>query len=54
MSDPIRVDWVVTALWPGRLGLTFAPGKKGPVRCNPASSMTATSLKTSVPCAVRA
>lgn len=25
----IRVDWVPTALWPGRLGLTFAPGKKG-------------------------
>lgn len=29
MSAPIRVDWVSTALWPGRLGLTFAPGKKG-------------------------
>lgn len=29
MSDPIRVDWVPTGLWPGRLGLTFAPGKKG-------------------------
>ncbi len=29
MSSPIRVDWVGTALWPGRLGLTFAPGKKG-------------------------
>ena len=26
---PIRVDWVETGLWPGRLGLTFAPGKKG-------------------------
>lgn len=29
MSDPIRVDWIPTGLWPGRLGLTFAPGKKG-------------------------
>ncbi|SMB92820.1 cyclin-dependent kinase inhibitor 3 family protein [Deinococcus hopiensis] len=29
-THPIRVDWVDTALWPGRLGLTFAPGKKGP------------------------
>lgn len=29
MSGPIRVGWVDTALWPGRLGLTFAPGKKG-------------------------
>ena len=29
MSGPIRVDWVPTALWPGQLGLTFAPGKKG-------------------------
>lgn len=29
MSNLIRVDWVNTALWPGRLGLTFAPGKKG-------------------------
>ncbi|PNY82680.1 cyclin-dependent kinase inhibitor 3 family protein [Deinococcus koreensis] len=28
-SDPIRVDWIPTGLWPGRLGLTFAPGKKG-------------------------
>lgn len=28
-TDPIRVDWITTALWPGRLGLTFAPGKKG-------------------------
>ncbi|GAA5511774.1 hypothetical protein Dcar01_00487 [Deinococcus carri] len=28
-TDPIRVDWIDTALWPGRLGLTFAPGKKG-------------------------
>lgn len=28
-ADPIRVDWVPTALWPGQLGLTFAPGKKG-------------------------
>lgn len=30
MTDPIRVDWLPTAQWPGRLGLTFAPGKKGP------------------------
>ncbi|MFC3835094.1 MULTISPECIES: cyclin-dependent kinase inhibitor 3 family protein [Deinococcus] len=29
MSGPIRVDWIATGLWPGRLGLTFAPGKKG-------------------------
>lgn len=29
ISNPIRVDWIPTALWPGRLGLTFAPGKKG-------------------------
>lgn len=28
-ADPIRIDWIPTALWPGRLGLTFAPGKKG-------------------------
>ncbi|GGI76964.1 cyclin-dependent kinase inhibitor 3 family protein [Deinococcus wulumuqiensis] len=28
-SSPIRVDWIPTALWPGQLGLTFAPGKKG-------------------------
>lgn len=35
MSEPIRVDWVATALWPGRLGLTFAPGKKGPSLLQP-------------------
>lgn len=29
INDPIRVDWIPTGLWPGRLGLTFAPGKKG-------------------------
>ena len=28
-DNPIRVDWIPTALWPGQLGLTFAPGKKG-------------------------
>ncbi|PTA69483.1 cyclin-dependent kinase inhibitor 3 family protein [Deinococcus arcticus] len=28
-QSPIRVDWVPTSLWPGQLGLTFAPGKKG-------------------------
>ncbi|WP_226342403.1 cyclin-dependent kinase inhibitor 3 family protein [Deinococcus sp. AJ005] len=28
-ENPIRVDWIPTGLWPGRLGLTFAPGKKG-------------------------
>ncbi|GGL80801.1 protein-tyrosine-phosphatase [Deinococcus aerolatus] len=28
-DSPIRVDWIPTGLWPGRLGLTFAPGKKG-------------------------
>lgn len=28
-THPIWVDWIDTALWPGRLGLTFAPGKKG-------------------------
>ncbi len=28
-DHPIRVDWIPTGLWPGRLGLTFAPGKKG-------------------------
>ncbi|MEF2278222.1 cyclin-dependent kinase inhibitor 3 family protein [Deinococcus sp. YIM 134068] len=28
-THPLRVDWVETGLWPGRLGLTFAPGKKG-------------------------
>ena len=28
-ANPIRVDWIPTGLWPGRLGLTFAPGKKG-------------------------
>lgn len=28
-THPIRVDWIDTGLWPGRLGLTFAPGKKG-------------------------
>ncbi|WP_221090666.1 cyclin-dependent kinase inhibitor 3 family protein [Deinococcus aquaedulcis] len=28
-QNPIRVDWVPTSLWPGQLGLTFAPGKKG-------------------------
>jgi protein-tyrosine phosphatase len=26
--SPIRVDWIETALWPGHLGLTLAPGKK--------------------------
>lgn len=35
MSGPIRVDWIPTALWPGRLGLTFAPGKKGPSLLQP-------------------
>lgn len=34
-SSPIRVDWIPTALWPGRLGLTFAPGKKGPSLLQP-------------------
>ena len=29
-TSPIRVDWIETALWPGHLGLTLAPGKKGP------------------------
>ncbi|UBV41699.1 cyclin-dependent kinase inhibitor 3 family protein [Deinococcus taeanensis] len=29
VTNPIRVDWIPTGLWPGRLGLTFAPGKKG-------------------------
>ena len=29
INDPIRVDWIPTGIWPGRLGLTFAPGKKG-------------------------
>jgi protein-tyrosine phosphatase len=29
-DSPIRVDWIETALWPGHLGLTIAPGKKGP------------------------
>ena len=29
-TNPIRVDWIETALWPGHLGLTLAPGKKGP------------------------
>lgn len=28
-ANPIRVDWIPTGIWPGRLGLTFAPGKKG-------------------------
>lgn len=28
-TSPIRVDWLETALWPGHLGLTLAPGKKG-------------------------
>lgn len=28
-THPIQVSWIDTALWPGRLGLTFAPGKKG-------------------------
>lgn len=28
-THPLRVDWIETGLWPGRLGLTFAPGKKG-------------------------
>lgn len=28
-ENPIRVDWIPTGMWPGRLGLTFAPGKKG-------------------------
>ena len=28
-DSPIRVDWIETALWPGHLGLTLAPGKKG-------------------------
>ncbi|MVN85592.1 protein-tyrosine-phosphatase [Deinococcus sp. HMF7620] len=28
-QSPIRIDWVPTGLWPGQLGLTFAPGKKG-------------------------
>ncbi|GHG00013.1 protein-tyrosine-phosphatase [Deinococcus piscis] len=35
MSGAIRVDWIPTALWPGRLGLTFAPGKKGPSLLQP-------------------
>jgi ADP-ribosyl-[dinitrogen reductase] hydrolase len=31
-SDPIEVAWIIEALPPGggRVGLTFAPGKKGP------------------------
>ena len=29
MSGPLRIDWADTSLWPGRLGLTFAPGKRG-------------------------
>ena len=29
-TNPIRVDWIETALWPGHLGLTLAPGRKGP------------------------
>lgn len=28
-NDPIRIDWIPTELWSGKLGLTFAPGKKG-------------------------
>lgn len=28
-DSPIRVDWIETALWPGHLGLTLAPGKRG-------------------------
>ncbi|WP_407540064.1 dual specificity protein phosphatase family protein [Deinococcus radiomollis] len=32
-TDPLRVAWMedtaLTPLWPGRLGLTIAPGKKG-------------------------
>ncbi|CAM3954365.1 cyclin-dependent kinase inhibitor 3 family protein [Deinococcus marmoris] len=28
-ENSIRVDWIPTGMWPGRLGLTFAPGKKG-------------------------
>ena len=27
--SPLRVDWVDTGLWPGRLGLTILPGKQG-------------------------
>ncbi|WP_261663857.1 cyclin-dependent kinase inhibitor 3 family protein [Deinococcus sp. Marseille-Q6407] len=34
-TNPIRIDWVPTSLWPGRLGLTFAPGKKGPSLLQP-------------------
>jgi protein-tyrosine phosphatase len=29
LSNPLRVDWIAPADWPGRLGLTIAPGKKG-------------------------
>ena len=39
-NNPMRVSWIenrqVAPLWPGRLGLTIAPGKKGK---SPASSV---------------
>ena len=38
VNNPLRVIWIENAAvptWPGRLGLTLAPGKKGP---SPASS----------------
>lgn len=34
MSE-LYVDWVPTALWPGQLGLTLAPGKQGESEIQP-------------------
>ncbi|ULH15277.1 cyclin-dependent kinase inhibitor 3 family protein [Deinococcus sp. KNUC1210] len=31
ISNPIRFDVIETPLWPGRLGLTIAPGKQGSI-----------------------
>ena len=33
LSHPIRVDWLPTP-WPGKVGLTFAPGKRDPYSPN--------------------
>lgn len=29
VPDTLHIDWIPTALWPGRLGLTQAPGQPG-------------------------
>ena len=42
VSNPIRFDVIETPLWPGRLGLTIAPGKQGSKYASTAGRTTAT------------